>query len=521
MVLNKKESVAFLKNQDPQILIIPYKIDTMSQKTENFLAFDIGATSGRSILGTIADGKLTMRELTRFPNKTIRVNQQYFWDIYALFDELKRGLKVAAAEHIHIDAIGIDTWGVDFVFLGADGSILGQPRSYRDPYTIGAPEGYFEIVPKQKVYELTGIQIMNFNSLFQLFAAKRANSSVLDAATDMLFIPDALSYMFTGNKICEYTIASTSQMLNPHTGAFEHSLLEAIGVSPSLLQPIVMPGTVMGYISESVMQECGVDRIPVIAVAGHDTASAVASVPASDGNFAYLSSGTWSLMGIETEEPIINETSYSENFTNEGGVDGTVRFLKNITGMWLLEQCRKEWEVIGHSYDYAEIVKMSESAAPFRSLIDPDDSSFACPERMTEAIANYCRKTDQPVPESDAEYIRCIFDSLSLKYRAVLDKLRALASFPIERLHVIGGGSKNALLNQMTANAIGIPVVAGPGEATAIGNIMLQAKAMGLVSTLTEMRNVISNSVAPETFYPKDAEIWEKAYTRFTSYLKQ
>lgn len=483
--------------------------------THHFFAFDLGATSGRSILCTIENEKIKLEELTRFPNKIIRIRDKYYWDIFALFDALKDGLKKVSALGIKIEAIGIDTWGVDFVYLGKDGSILGQPRSYRDPYTDNAPSEYFKIIPQKEVYNMTGIQIMNFNSLFQLYAARKENSSVLEAAKDILFMPDALSYLLTDKKVCEYTIASTSQLLNPRTKNFETKLFEAINISPDMMQPIVMPGEIVGYTTPSVSKECGIDKTPVIAVAGHDTGSAVVAVPAENENFAYLSSGTWSLMGIEVKDPIINEESFRVNFTNEGGVDGTTRFLKNITGMWLLEQCRKEWEMAGRTYTYPEIVKLSDSVEGFKALIDPDHTSFANPESMTEAINVYCSKTQQPVPSSDAEYIRCIFDSLALKYRYVLECLQNLAPFRIKKLHVIGGGSNNKLLNQFTANSIGIPVVAGPSEATAIGNVMMQAKGVGVVSSLSEIRTMIRNSFAPETFHPEDTEKWNKQYHRF------
>ena len=293
-----------------------------------------------------------------------------------------------------------------------------------------------------------------------------------------------------------------------------------MGVDPSLMQPIVMPGEVVGYVDENIAKECGIGKTPVIAVAGHDTGSAVAAVPAENENFAYLSSGTWSLMGIEVKEPIIDEESFKMNFTNEGGVDGTTRFLKNITGMWLLEQCRKEWEQAGKKYSYPEIVALSGSVEGFQSMIDPDDASFANPGSMTAAIIEYCVKTKQKAPVSDAEFIRCIFDSLALKYKYVLGRLQEMAPFPIERLHVIGGGSQNKLLNQMTANSIGIPVVAGPSEATAIGNVMMQAKGIGVVSSLNEMREVIRNSVTPEIFAPQDTTLWEEAYKKYISIVE-
>jgi rhamnulokinase len=472
-------------------------------KTSHFLAFDLGATSGRSILGTLQDGKIELQELTRFPNKIIHIHDQYYWDLFALYESLKEGLTAAATENVTIDAIGIDTWGVDFVYIGEDGSILSQPRSYRDPYTNGKPEEYFNLLSRKEVYNLTGIQIMDFNSLYQLFAAKGENSPALKAAKNILFMPDALSYLLTGQQICEYTVASTSQILNPKTKKFEKKLLEVIDINPDILLPVTLPGTVIGNLTDALCKETGLAKTPVIAVAGHDTASAVAAVPAENENFAYLSSGTWSLMGIEVKEPIINEESYTLNFTNEGGVEGTTRFLKNITGMWLLEQCRKEWEASGKKYNYSEIVALAESAIGFSAHIDPDHPSFANPVSMTQAITDYCQATGQKSPENHAEFIRCIFESLALKYKEVLDSLQKMAPFKIEKLHVIGGGSQNKLLNQLTANAIGIPVIAGPSEATAYGNIMLQAKGLGVVKSLQEMRTIIRHSVSLETFYPQ------------------
>jgi len=475
----------------------------MTKNSYHFFAFDLGATSGRSILGALQDGKIELKELTRFTNKIIRVRDKYYWDIFALYEALKEGLATAASQNIRIDSIGIDTWGVDFVYLGEDGSLLSLPRSYRDPYTNGKPEEYFKLVPKKTVYDRTGIQIMNFNSLYQLYAAKCENYSPLKAAKEILFMPDALSYLLTEKKICEYTIASTSQLLNPITKKFEQELFEAMGISPSIMQPVVMPGTIIGNLSESVAKECGLPPVPVIAVAGHDTASAVAAVPAENEKFAYLSSGTWSLMGIEVQKPIITDETYQLNFTNEGGVEGATRFLKNITGMWLLEQCRKEWEAAGQEYSYSKIDELSGSVKGFQSVIDPDHPSFANPESMTKAIADYCAQNGQKIPASPAEFIRCIFDSLALKYKDVLSDLQKVAPFQIERLHVIGGGSKNSLLNQMTADAIGIPVVAGPSEATALGNVMMQAKGLGVVQSLQEIRRIIRNSVSPEVFYPE------------------
>lgn len=484
-------------------------------KKYNFLAFDIGATSGRAVLVTLIDGKFEMRELCRFPNNMLELHGKYYWNIYNLYEELKNSLSICARNQIILDSIGIDTWGVDFGYLSADGSLLGLPRAYRDPYTEGAMDEYFHLVPREEVYRLTGIQFMNFNSLFQLFRARREEFAPLMNAQEILFIPDLLSYLLTGKKVCEYTDASTSQLLNPVTKQFEASLLEAAGVSPSIVRQIVMPGTLVGELTDRLAEETGIGKVPVIAVAGHDTASAVAAVPAQDPHFAYLSSGTWSLMGIETEQPIITKESYQNNFTNEGGIEGTTRFLKNITGMWLLEQCRKEWERAGRCYTYPQIVEMAEQATPFVRFVNPDDPCFANPPSMTKAIAFYCQETQQPVPETDADYVRCIFESLALRYNQVIGMLKEMAPFRIDRLHVIGGGSKNNLLNQFTANATGMPVIAGPSEATAIGNSMVQARYAGVVSTRWEMRKLIAHSIPSDTFLPQDETVWQDVYERY------
>lgn len=472
-------------------------------KKHNFLAFDIGATSGRAVLGTLAGVKFDIQEIYRFPNTLLELHGKYYWNIYGLYSALKESLAICARRGLPIDSIGIDTWGVDFGYIAKDGSLLGLPRAYRDPYTEGAPEEFFRSVSREEVYRLTGIQIMNFNSLYQLFRARKEGFAPLEGAEEILFIPDLLSYMLTGKRVCEYTDASTSQLLNPVTKQFEASLLEAAGVNPSLMRPLVMPGTLVGCLTDALAEETGVGKVPVVAVAGHDTASAVAAVPATDTHYAYLSSGTWSLMGIEVEEPIINKASYENNFTNEGGIEGTTRFLKNITGMWLLEQCRKEWERVGRTYSYPEIVQMAEQTAAFRSIVNPDDPRFANPPSMSKAIAAYCEESNQAQPQTDAEYVRCIFQSLAERYKEVLSMLSAMAPFPIERLHVIGGGSKNSLLNQFAANAIGMPVVAGPSEATAIGNCMIQARAAGVVADRWEMRRIISAAFPPETFIPQ------------------
>lgn len=488
------------------------------KETTHFFAVDLGATSGRTILGSINGGKLQQRELTRFPNHIIGTGGHFYWDIYALYHEIIRGLKVVADEGIKLTSIGIDTWGVDFVCMGKDGGLLRNPYCYRDPHTEGAMEEYFKLVPKECVYEKTGIQFMNFNSLFQLFAMHCHNDSALEAANKILFIPDALMYMLTGNAVCEYTILSTSQMLNPHTRRIDPELIEAVGLREEQFGSYVTPGDTVGTLSPEVQRQTGLGPIPVVAVAGHDTASAVAAVPAQDERYAYLSCGTWSLLGIESRKAIINEQSFEYNFTNEGGIEGTTRFLKNICGMWLLERCRQEWTDAPENVN--DINREAMLAEPFRSLINPDDPRFANPTSMVEAIQGFCRETGQPVPITYRQIARCIFESLALRYRQVVDYLRELAPFPIEKLHVIGGGTYNHYLMQMTANSLNMPVLTGPVEGTAIGNIMLQAKAAGLVSDIFQMRRIIAESIEMKTYFPKDTEEWDKAYEKYTNITK-
>ncbi|WP_338336958.1 rhamnulokinase family protein [Marseilla massiliensis] len=479
-----------------------------------FFAVDLGATSGRTIIGTLTGGKIELEELTRFDNNLIETGGHFYWDIYALYFEIIKGLKLAAQRELPIRSIGIDTWGVDFVCVGKDGALLRNPLSYRDPHTFGMMEDYFErAIDKAKVYDITGIQFMNFNSLFQLYAMRKNNDSALAGAEKILFVPDALSYMLTGKMVCEYTIASTSQMLDPRTKQLDEQLLASVGLSRDNFGRMVNPATEIGVLTKEVQQLTGLGAIPVIAVAGHDTGSAVAAVPAKDEKFAYLSSGTWSLMGIETRNAIINDLSYERNFTNEGGIDGTTRFLKNICGMWLYERCRKEWTDAPKSH--TELIAAAMEQPAFQSIINPDDPMFANPASMVEAIKDYCRQTGQHVPEGYAEICRCIFESLALRYRQVFNYLREMASFPIEVLHIIGGGSLNAYLNQFTANSLGIEVLAGPQEGTAIGNIMLQAKASGDVGDIWDMRRIIAASIELKRFEPTDKDQWDNAYERF------
>ena len=482
-------------------------------KTSFFLAVDLGATSGRTILGSIENGKLTQREMTRFANPIIQQGGHFFWDIYALYNEIIRSLKTVAEEGIQLTSIGIDTWGVDFVCVGKDGGILRNPYCYRDPHTEGAMEEFFKQIPKEKVYDKTGIQFMNFNSLFQLATMRRNNDSALEAADKILFIPDALMYMLTGEAVCEYTILSTSQMLDPRTKRIDPELIGAIGLREEQFGRYVNPSDKVGVLTPEIQKMTGVGPVPVVAVAGHDTGAAVAAVPAQNPNYAYLSCGTWSLLGIETKDAIINEKSFGYNFTNEGGIEGTTRFLKNICGMWLLERCRQEWT--DAPAEVGLVASGAMTAPAFRSLINPDDPRFANPESMVKAIQGFCEETNQPAPQTYQEIARCIFESLALRYRQILDYLRDLAPFPIEKLHVIGGGTHNHYLMQMAADSIGIPVITGPVEGTAIGNIMLQAKAAGLVSDMFQMRGIIADSIETRTYLPQETAVWEEPYQRF------
>ena len=487
--------------------------------TNYYFAIDLGATSGRTIIGHIANEKIELEELTRFPTPLIETGGHFYWDLFALYNEVIKGLKVAAERKLTIASIGIDTWGVDFVCIGDDGAILRLPRAYRDPITFEAMEDYLKnVIKKREVYDVTGIQFLNFNSIFQLHAMRREGNSALKNAQKILFLPDALSWMLTGNEVCEYTVASTSQLLDPRTKQLDEHLLASVGLKSSMFGRMVQPGEIIGTLTEEVQRMTGLGAVPVYAVAGHDTASAVAAVPAKDENFAFLSSGTWSLMGIEAKNAIINNLSYERNFTNEGGIEGTTRFLKNICGMWLLERCRKEWT--DAPADYGQLFDDAMKVAPFRSLINPDDPMFANPSNMQEAIQLYCRNTGQHVPEGYSEITRCILESLALRYKQVFGWLKEFystteSSSTLTMLHVIGGGSRNAYLNQFTANATGAEILAGPTEGTALGNIMVQAKALGAVSDIWDMRRIIANSLELKHFVPQNKEEWDAAYKRY------
>ena len=480
--------------------------------TKNYFAVDLGATSGRTILATFDGAKIIMKEMTRFPNPMIPLGGHLYWDIAGLYNEILRGLREVADKGIVIDSIGIDTWGCDFAFFGADGQLLGMPHCYRDQHTVGAQQEFFKKMSADEVYKRTGIQFMDFNSLFQLDTIKRNGSTALENADKILFIPDALIYMLTGKAICEYTVASTSQMLNPETGDLDLEILKALGIDRSKFGEMTQPGTVVGTLTPQVQEATGLGAVPVIAVAGHDTGSAVAAVPAVDKEYAYLSCGTWSLLGIESEKAIITEDSFRENFTNEGGIEGTTRFLKNICGLWLFEQSRKEFKDVPSSV--GDLVALCETST-YDGLINPDAPCFAAPVSMTKAISDYCVATGQAAPETPADYCRCIFRSLAFRYRQVVGILQGLCDFPIRQLNVIGGGSLNRYLMQYAASALNMQVVCGPVEGTALGNVLMQLKASGSVATLEQMRQISAESVQLAMYLPIDADKWDVEYQRY------
>jgi len=483
------------------------------------LAIDLGAGSGRAILGSYSNGRIETTEIHRFPNEPITVHGHLRWNTHELLNEIRRSLKICNQIHRQVpESMGIDTWGVDFALLDSTGEILEQPFAYRDRLTETAMAEVFSKIPAKKLYELTGIQFMPFNSLFQFWAIKTRFQTLMARADRLLFMPDYLTYKLTGESYSEYTIASTSQMLDPAERRWMPDILMKLGLPTDLLQDIIFPGTQAGILTHSIAGELGIPQIPLIAVAAHDTASAIAAIPATEKNWAYISSGTWSLMGIETDQPVVNPQSFRMSFTNEGGVDGKIRLLKNITGLWLLNECKKTWDAQSQT-GYEALIRLAAKARPFRSLIDPDHPSFMNPENMVGAISGYCETTKQPKPISQGDFTRTILESLALKYRYTLDQLREISPHPIEKLHVIGGGSQNSLLCQFTANATQLPVVAGPAEGTAMGNLLVQVMAAGELSGLEEIRCTVKNSVKTTLYEPEDESSWNEAYLRFKNIL--
>ena len=467
-----------------------------------YLAADFGGGSGRVIAGWLDQGRIVMEEVHRFGNRQVRLGDHVYWDFPALFEDMKAGLKKAAAKGYNVKSIGIDTWGVDFGLIDRDGQLLGNPVCYRDARTAGIPEQVAKIIDPTSHYATTGIQVMEINTLSQLYSMK--GSAQLDAAAHLLFMPDLFSYFLTGTINNEYCIASTSELLDAQKRDWSWETIEALGLPKHIFGPIVMPGTVRGKLRADIAEETGLGEVEVVAVGSHDTASAVAAVPAEeDGSLvAFLSSGTWSLLGVELAEPVLTEEARLAEFTNEGGVEGRIRFLQNITGLWILQRLMSEWKEQGEEQTFGELLPAAERAE-ITSLIPVADAAFMNPASMQQAICDYCEKTQQPVPANKAEMTRCVLQSLAKKYQEAIAGANPLLPAPISRLHIIGGGSQNALLNQLTADALGVPVWAGPIEATAMGNILMQAKAAGEVKDIADLRSVVRNSVKPNIFEPK------------------
>ena len=482
-----------------------------------FLAFDLGAESGRAMVGTLADGRLTLAEKHRFANPNGKINGHYHWNLLGQWEELKTGLRKTVADLTEpLAGIGIDTWGVDYGLVGRGGEVLGNPFMYRDGRTDGVMERTFARVPKQDVYAATGIQFMQFNTLFQLIAARESASSLLEAAETMLFVPDLFNYLFTGQRRCEFSITSTSQMYDPRKRTWAIGLLERLGLPTHILPEIIPSGTVLGDIRREVAEECGVrGSIPIIAPGTHDTASAVAAVPAQGDGWCYISSGTWSLMGVELPEPIINDKALQYNYTNEGGVGGKIRFLKNIMGLWPIQECRRHWIKEGTEYTYAEMTKMAGEARPFVAVLNLDDGPFLKPGDMPGKIERFCVEKRQTPPASRGEMVRSCLESLAMTYRRTIEGLEDILGRKITTIHIVGGGCQNELLNQMTADACGRPVVAGPIEATAAGNLLTQAMAVGQIRDLDHLRSVIRASFEVKTFEPRNSAAWEAPYARY------
>jgi rhamnulokinase len=482
-----------------------------------YLAFDLGAESGRAIAGILDGGKMTLDVLHRFPNGPVRLLDTIYWDAPGIHRELRAGLQAYKAKYgAELAGLGTDSWGVDFGLLDRNGDLLGNPVHYRDARTDGMPEALFKIVPRKDLYARTGIQVMQLNTIYQLFALAKNDSPLLQVARSLLCMADLQNYFFTGEKAQEFSLATTTQMYDPVKNEWATDLLAQVGIPTGILPEIVAPGSVVGTLRESIAQEYGVKSCPVIAPACHDTAAAVAAVPGTGDDWLYLSSGTWSLLGAEIPEPIINDRSCALNFTNEGGVDGTYRFLKNITGLWIVQECKREWTREGVDMDYAEITRLAEEAPGLKTIINPADESFLTPGDMPRKIAAYCSKTGQAAPESKGAFVRAALESLALIYRKTLGEIESLTGKTYQTIHIVGGGSQNRLLNQFTADATGRTVKTGPVEATAFGNCLMQAIALGDVGSLAEAREIVRNSIEMETFTPaKNRSAWEDAYGRF------
>jgi rhamnulokinase len=488
-------------------------------KEKRYIAFDLGAESGRCVVGDLKEELFELHEVHRFPTHTVTYKRDLFWDILAVFEEMEIGLSQAAQKFgAYFDGISVDTWGVDYVLLDRDGRLLGYPHHYRSSRLDGMMEKAFTVVPRDEIYSRTGIQFMQINTLYQLLAEKEQQLNLLDVANHFLLMPDFFHYLLSGIKKAEYTIVSTTQLADPRSRNWSWELIKRFGLPERIFLEVVEPGTVLGHLLPELAKKTGIDHeTPVIAGAGHDTAAAVASVPASQGSWAYLSSGTWSLMGVELESPLIDQQSLKRNFTNEGGVLGTTRLLKNIMGFWILQECRRAWEKDGSAYDYSTLARLASQERATEAWIDPNDNRFLQPGDMPGKVISFLKETDQKYIGEVGWITRCILESLAFKYRMTLKELEELTGKQIDRLHAVGGGIKNELLCQMTADAINREVVAGPVEGTVVGNIGMQAIATGQLTGIEALRNVVRKSSDLKSYQPKQAAYWEKHEGSFRS----
>ncbi len=474
----------------------------------NYLAIDLGAESGRTIVGTLENSVLSLAETHRFSNEPVQLPDGLHWDVLRLWRDIQAGIAASAAKY-PLASLALDTWGVDFALLDRNGALLGNPYHYRDNRTDGMLDEAFRRVPREKIFAQTGIQFMQINTLYQLLAMTLQKSPLLEVAQTFLTIPDLFNYWLSGKIYCEFTNATTTQCFDPVRRNWALPLLEALDIPTRILPPVCEPGTTLGSLLPEIAAKTGAGSIPVIAPACHDTGSAVVAVPAEDKDFAWLSSGTWSIIGCEADTPGMDERALAYNFTNEGGVFGTWRLSKNIIGLWLVQECHREWNL---SYD--ELTQLAAEATPFLAVIDPDDACFLHPGGMPEKIRAYCAKTHQTIPQTKGEIIRVTLESLALKYRFVLERLESLTGKRLAPLHIIGGGTKNKLLNQFTADSTRRTVMTGPIEATAIGNILMQAITLRHIADLSEARAVVRHSFSPEIYHPGQPAGWDEAYQK-------
>ena len=479
----------------------------------NLLAFDLGASNGRAILGRFDGSRIDLKELHRFENNYIPLNDTVYWDVLELFRQMKQGLQAFRRSGLRtLDCFGIDTWGVDYGLLDRNGHLLGDPRSYRAASDADM-QPVFDRVPFPELFARTGIAAQSYNTLFQLYKRKRENDAALEHAETLLFLPDLLGYFFTGEKRTEYTIATTSMLLDARRRDWDLKTIRALGLPEGIFTGIDRPGRLRGGLRPQIAEECGLDRAVCAAVGSHDTASAVAAIPGS-GSFAFCSSGTWSLVGMETDEPVLTEPVRDASFSNEGTVQGGFRPLKNIMGLWIIQECRRDWIRAGVPYSWDNLVALAEGAEPFRSLIDPDHPAFFAAGNMEQKIRQYCRATKQPVPETPAQIARCVYESLALKYRWALERLEQIKQARIDQLNITGGGIQNRFLDQLAADATDRVVVTGPKEGAAIGNLLTQAMALGEIGSVSELREVVRRSEQIETWTPRHTQAWEDAYGR-------